>query len=109
MFKIFTFITVIISSFSYALKVTEVYQITGINSQISTQGWIALNTKNGNHVFVKCSSADFDDVERDRVGGFKNTADCTRFLELISKNASNENPAQVTIGENFIIELTINY
>lgn len=94
---------------SYALKVTEVYKIVGINEKESNKSWTGLNTLTGSVVFLRCATADFDDVVRDRVGGFKTVKDCLDFVDIVKKHASEKNPVLATIGNDFILEITVSY
>jgi hypothetical protein len=109
MLKIILVVTALFSFSTFALKITEVYKITGINVEKSNDIWTGLNTQTGSVVFLRCSTADFDDVARDRVGAFKTSKDCLEFIELVKKHASEKNPIQIQIGKDFIMEVTLSY
>ncbi len=97
------------SNLSMALEITEEYKITGINVEKSNSTWTGLNTFTGSVVYVRCSTADFDDVKRDRVGGFQTSQDCLEFLKIVKKHASLQNPIIATIGKDFLLKVTVSY
>jgi hypothetical protein len=109
MLKILLFVSAFFSITTQALQITEQYRITGVNLSKSNAEWTGLNTFTGSVIYVRCSKGDFDDVTRDRVGGFKTPKDCEEFVNVIKKHASVENPVIATIGTDFIIRVTVSY
>lgn len=91
---------------SASVKVTEVYKVVGVSQRASTE-WTDLKTVTGSVVYVRCSTAQFDDSTRDRVAGFANEKECLDFVAKVKKYATPANPVEVNIGADFGIEMRV--